>query len=230
MNTHNRPCILWGATGQSKIAYDILRAEGSEIIHLFDNNSKIASPFTNIPISYGPEGLQSFVETLPEKHLDPSDIDCIATIGGGNGAAREATTRLMKSFGFIARPLIHHTAIISSLAILGSGVQILAGSIVGPYARIGDYTIINSGANIDHDCIIGRNCHLAPRAALAGEIIVEDDVFIGTNATVLPRCRIGRGAVVGAGAVVIKDVPPAAVVVGNPARPLTTQAIQQPEN
>ncbi|MCK4347314.1 MAG: N-acetyltransferase, partial [Thermoplasmatales archaeon] len=48
--------------------------------------------------------------------------------------------------------------------------------------------------------------------------IVEDEVSIGAGAVVLPGVRIGRGAMVGAGAVVTKDVPSNAVVVGNPAR------------
>lgn len=109
---------------------------------------------------------------------------------------------------------------VSSCADIGKNVQLLAGSIIGAFASIGDYSIINTGASVDHDCIIGRNCHLAPRAALAGEIIVEDSVFVGINATILPRLRICSGATVGAGAVVTKDVAPGAIVAGNPARAL----------
>ena len=51
-----------------------------------------------------------------------------------------------------------------------------------------------------------------------GHIVVEDDVWIGERATILSGVRIGRGAIVGAGSVVAKDVPPYAIVVGNPAR------------
>lgn len=216
----NRPCIIWGVTGQAKVAYDILFAEGAEIIHLFDNNSDAVSSLPGIPISYGPEGLFAFVTALGDQNLSPSDIDCIAAIGGGNGKARVKMTQLMQAHGFRPRSLIHKSAIISPFAVIGKNVQLLAGSIIGAFASVGDYSIINTGVNIDHDCAIGRNCHLAPRAALAGEIIVEDNVFVGTNATILPRLRICSGATVGAGAVVTKDVAPGAVVAGNPARPL----------
>ena len=220
MSQLGRPCIVWGATGQAKVVRDILLAEGSELVHLFDNNRSQKSPFSGIPISYGHEGMLAFIESLKDLHLNPSDIDCIAAVGGPYGAAREAMTLLMERYGFRSRSLIHKNAMISSSAHLGKNVQLLAGSIIGAFASIGDYSIVNSGANVDHDCIVGRNCHLAPRATLAGEVMVEDNVFVGTNATILPRLCICSGSTVGAGAVVTKDVPPGVVVAGNPARPL----------
>lgn len=222
MSQLNRPCIIWGATGQAKVAYDILMSEGAEIIHLFDNNPSIESPLPGIPISYGPDGILSFIDALRHQELSPSDIDCIAAIGGAHGEARETMTLFMESHGFKPRSLIHKSAMISPCANIGKNVQLLAGSIIGAFASIGDYSIINTGANVDHDCTIGRNCHLAPRAALAGEITVEDNVFVGTNATILPRLRICSGSTVGAGAVVTKDVAPGAVVAGNPARLLVS--------
>lgn len=220
MGEINRPCIIWGATGQAKVVYDILLHEGIEVIHIFDSNANVRPPLPNIPISYGANGLISFIGTLRERQLSSCDIDCIAAIGGANGEAREAMTNLMESHGFKPRSLIHKSAIISPLAAIGRNVQILAGSIVGAFVSIGDYTIINSGASIDHDCKIGKNCHLAPQAALAGEITIEDNVFVGTNATILPRLHICAGATIGAGAVVTRNVTGEAVVAGNPARPL----------
>jgi acetyltransferase-like isoleucine patch superfamily enzyme len=53
-------------------------------------------------------------------------------------------------------------------------------------------------------------------------VIIEDDVWLGTNAVVLPGVRVGRGAIVGAGAVVTRDVPPFTVVAGVPARAVRT--------
>ena len=55
-------------------------------------------------------------------------------------------------------------------------------------------------------------------AGSKGDIVVKDDVWIGTNVIILPGVHIGKGSVVGAGAVVTKDVPEYSVVGGNPAR------------
>jgi acetyltransferase-like isoleucine patch superfamily enzyme len=52
------------------------------------------------------------------------------------------------------------------------------------------------------------------------KVIIEDDVWIGTNVTILPSVKICSGAIIGAGAVVTKDVPPYAIVAGNPAKVL----------
>ena len=220
MPQSKRPCIIWGATGQAKVLYDILVTEGVEVLHVFDNNPCIVSPFAGIPFSIGVDGLISFIETLRDQHLRPSDIDCIAAIGGKNGESRESITLLMEARGFKGRSLIHESVIISSSAIIGKNVQLLAGSIIGPSSCIEDYVIINSGANVDHDCIVRKGSHLAPNATLAGEVIVGENVLIGSNATILPRICIANNAIVGAGAVVTKKVDTSAVVVGNPAEAL----------
>jgi virginiamycin A acetyltransferase len=68
-----------------------------------------------------------------------------------------------------------------------------------------------------------RTLDLVMAAPSRGDTIVGNDVWIGYNAMVMPGVRIGNGAVVAAGAVVSKDVPPYGVVAGNPARLVRTR-------
>jgi len=53
---------------------------------------------------------------------------------------------------------------------------------------------------------------------IAKPVFIDDDVWIGSNSVIMPGVKIGKGAVIGAGAVVTKDVPPLAIVVGIPAK------------
>ncbi|NPT42357.1 acetyltransferase [Paraburkholderia sp. 1N] len=91
--------------------------------------------------------------------------------------------------------------------------------------RIGRHFQCNMYSYVAHDCVIGDFVTFAPRVNCNGRIVIEDDVYIGSGAVLRHGnsdrpLRIGRGAVVGMGAIVTKDVKPFTTVVGNPARPM----------
>jgi len=79
---------------------------------------------------------------------------------------------------------------------------------------------IGAQVNIGHNVVLGENVLVAPQVSIAGSATVGDGAVIWQGAMIHQRVSIGRGAVVGMGAVVLEDVPPGAVVVGNPAKPI----------
>jgi galactoside O-acetyltransferase len=85
---------------------------------------------------------------------------------------------------------------------------------IGRYTAIGPGTVLRA-ANHRFD---RRGTPIMLQGHIPGKIIIEEDVWIGANCVITPNVRIGRGAVVGAGAVVTRDVPPFAVVGGVPAK------------
>ena len=117
-------------------------------------------------------------------------------------------------------------AFIAEQVEIGDGAVIMMGAVINIGAVIGAGSMIDMGAVLGGRATVGNHCHIGAGAVLAGVIepasatpvIVEDDVLIGANAVVVEGCRIGKGAVVGAGAIVISDVPANAVVAGCPAR------------
>jgi sugar O-acyltransferase (sialic acid O-acetyltransferase NeuD family) len=208
-----RQAIFWGGTGQSKVLREALSGTDTTILAIFDNRA-ISSPFDDVPIFHGEQGLLSW---RSGSDLIGRVYACVA-IGGACGEDRVKLQRWLVSLGYESLTVVHPRAFVADDAKIGSGCQVLALAAVCAGSILGESVIVNTAASIDHDCIIGNGVHIAPGAKLAGEVVVENFAFVGTGAVVLPRIRIGTNAIVGAGAVVTKDVAAGMTVIGNPAR------------
>jgi UDP-2-acetamido-3-amino-2,3-dideoxy-glucuronate N-acetyltransferase len=119
---------------------------------------------------------------------------------------------------------------------IGSFVEIQRGAAIGARCKIQSHTFICEGVSIDDECFVGHGVMFIndkhPAAVNADgspivngqwtceKTIVQKRAAIGSNAVILCGVTIGEGALVGAGSVVTKDVPPNTVVAGNPARVL----------
>jgi UDP-2-acetamido-3-amino-2,3-dideoxy-glucuronate N-acetyltransferase len=122
---------------------------------------------------------------------------------------------------------------------IGTFVEIQKGARVGNRCKISSHSFICEGVTLEDEVFIGHGVMFIndrfPRATAGGALQTEADwnciptvvkrgASIGSNATILCGVEIGEGATVGAGSVVTKDVPPGAVVAGNPARVLQSGA------
>lgn len=117
-------------------------------------------------------------------------------------------------------------AIIRDKVEIGNNAVIMMGAVINIGVSIGEGTMIDMNATLGGRVQVGKMCHVGAGAVLAGVIeppsaqpvVIEDDVVIGANVVLLEGVRVGKGAVIAAGAVVIEDVPENAVVAGIPAR------------
>lgn len=142
-----------------------------------------------------------------------------------NGSIRELLARRCAEDG------VCPWSVSAANAVTMDEVQVGEGAILCPFTtltsniRIGRHFQANLYSYVEHDCEIGDFVTFAPAVKCNGNIVIEDHVYIGTGAIIKQGkpgqpLVIGRGAVVGMGAVVTKDVAPGTTVVGNPAKPL----------
>lgn len=125
-------------------------------------------------------------------------------------------------------------AVVLKGAKIGYDCNICAHTFIENDVVVGDNVTIKCGVQLWDGLRIGNNVFIGPNVTFCNDkhpssgnrdfvclpTMIEDEVSIGANATILPGVRLGRGCVVGAGAVVTKDVPPGITVVGNPAKEL----------
>lgn len=176
---------------------------------------------------------------LDDDPAAPADLDGIPRLGTTDRAAeleraqfviavgaprtRHAIAAKLEGFGAgrYAR-LIHRDAKMSRRVEIAEGSQICAGVILTTNIEIGSHGIVNLSCTIGHDCRFDPFVTLAPLVAVSGNVTLGRGVEVGTASALRQGLTIGAGAMAGMGAVVVKDVEPAALVVGSPAKPLRT--------
>ena len=190
--------IIIGTGGHAKVILDILQLEGFNILGFLSINKKKGSLFCAYKVLGGDEVIDSFL---------PNDVLLANGIGAlPRESDRWEVSNKFRNKGFSFLTIIHPSAVISSETDLFEGVQVMAGAVIQPGAKIGRDTIINSGAIIDHDCIIEENCHIAPGTVCSGNVKIGSSTHIGTGSSIIQNISIGKNCIVAAGSVVFNDV------------------------
>ena len=117
--------------------------------------------------------------------------------------------------------LIHPNCIIGENFIkIGEGSIICASTIITVNVEIGNHVILNLACTVGHDTKIGSYSSFMPAVNISGEVEIGEQVYCGTAVKIINQVKIGEGTIIGAGALVHKDLPPHCTAVGFPAKPI----------
>ena len=191
---------LYGASGHCKVIIDIIINNNFRIDKIYDDNVNIKQ-LSNYPVTHTSKII--------------NDISDLFFISIGNNKIRKI---ISEKYSFKYETLIHGKSIISKSAFIDDGTVVMPGAVVNSDAKIGKHCIINTSSVIEHDCNIHNFVHICPNVSLAGNVFIDEGTQIGIGATIIQGIKIGKWALIGAGSVIINDVPDFAVVVGNPGK------------
>jgi sugar O-acyltransferase (sialic acid O-acetyltransferase NeuD family) len=207
----SKPIIIIGAGGHAKVLIDALKLLGAPILGISAQDSAAVKSEVL--------GVAVICQNGELKQYPPEGIILVNGLGGVKDTSlRREVFKRLKMLGFAFSQVIHPSAIISADAVLGEGVQVMAGAIIQAGVRIAENALINTKTSVDHDCQIGNHVHLAPGVTVCGNVKIEDSVHVGSGATIIQGIILGPHCLIGAGTLVHKNVPAGATVVGVPGR------------
>lgn len=203
--------VIWGASGHALTVANIVRLEGKYDIAGFLDDiipQRRGEAFCGSTVLGGREQL---------RNLQEQGIYHIL-LGFGGCQARLRLADWVRREGFQLGTAIHPRSVVAADVLIKEGTVIAAGAVINPATRIGANVIINTCASVDHECLIEDGCHIAPGVHLGGRVTIGQGVWIGIGATVKDRVHIGAGSIIGAGTVVLNDIPEDVVAFGIPAK------------
>ena len=199
--------VIIGASGHARVIADIIRCSGDTVEGFVDDRD--ASEFPGLRVL-------GKVSDVLKLHREQEDLRFIIGIG-------KNSTRYIIAGQYGALPFytaVHPSAVIAEDCVIGRGTVVMANAVINTGSRIGSHCILNTSATADHDSVIGDCAHISPGVHLGGTVCVGDRAWIGIGACVKNNTNICADTVVGAGAVVIRNIDTAGTYVGVPARKL----------
>ena len=204
--------IIVGARGLAKELLEILaQRDALSNLHFFDNVSADVPEklFGQFPVIRTFDQVQKIFEQTGDNSF---------SLGLGNPFLRQKLADHFLNIGGVLTSVVSPAAHLGKFDVkVGRGSCILPGVVITASVSLGEGCLLNPNSTVSHDSTLGRFVEISPGANITGNCTIRDYSFIGANATLLPKVLIGKEVVVGAGAVVTKDVPDYSVVAGVPA-------------
>ena len=155
------------------------------------------------------------------EYLEQLSKECwvICTIGASK--IRKKVVEKLKRYANVKfATLVDPSVLLSDTVSVGEGSILCAGTIATVNINIGAQVIINLDCTIGHDAVLEDYVTVYPSVNISGNVIVKDSVELGTGTQIIQGKVIGEESIVGAGAVVVKDIPSRCTAVGAPAKPI----------
>lgn len=213
---------IYGIIGAGGFGREVMPVARQMIASLNDSNSK------DYELVFVVENLKEQIVVNGHKVISESDFFAMESskkyfnIAIADYKARERISKKMIDSNIQPFTIKASNCVIFDSNDIGEGAILCPFTTITSNAKIGRFFHSNIYSYVAHDCIIGDFVTFAPSVHCNGKVVIEDYAYIGTGVVIKQGTNekpiiIGKGSVVGMGAVVTKSVPPFTTVIGNPA-------------
>jgi sugar O-acyltransferase (sialic acid O-acetyltransferase NeuD family) len=126
----------------------------------------------------------------------------------------------VRAFGYEPASYVSSRAFVWRNACIGQNCFVFENNVIQYHVHVADNVVLWSGNHVGHRTVIRENCFVTSHAVISGYCDIGANSFIGVNACFADHVKVGPDCIVGMGSVVVKDLEPGRVYVGNPAKPL----------
>ncbi len=209
--------VLFGASEHARVIIDIARCAGIDVLAVVDDDLRKTEV----------AGIAVLHDVAEAARRYAQSGWCVAV---GDNHTRAIVVERLQAVPAVrfATALVHPGAIVAADVRLGEGTVVMAGGVINPGTTVGRHCIVNTGACVDHDNVLEDFCSLAPGVVTGGQVRIGSSSAIGIGACVRHGVKIGGHVVVGAGAVVLDDLPQRCVAFGVPARVIRSRSPGDP--
>ena len=203
--------FLYGASGAAFEVYDMI-----------ERNPSIKRRYSKIIFvdDFADEGACYLSQRIKFKScadfLNGEDAEFAITVG--EPSARKFLREKVKNAGFSLATLIDESAVVSQTAEVGEGCVINRGAIISSNVKLAENIFVMFRAIIGHEADIGKDTTICPMTTIGAHCRMGEGSFVGITASTIQGVNVGKGAIIGMGAKVFREVLDGETVLGNPAR------------
>ena len=208
----NKIVTIIGAGGHGKVIADIIYKSGDEVYGFLDDQKDVGTTIIkefNCKIIGKVDNCIKLQEKFPNMEF---------IIGIGSNISRKKLSNKYNKLNYYTA--VHPSSQISVDVSIGIGTVIMANTCINTSAMIGKHCIINTGAVIEHDNDIKDYVHISPNGTCCGTVEIGELTHIGAGTTIKNNIKICKNCIIGAGAVVVKDINQEGTYVGVPCKKL----------